>query len=224
MYYHRILKNINSRLTKIRRQLRLLAKGFVRAIAPGKQVNGNPFNAGFVLPTATMVMLAVVLLTSAILLRSFDRAEQASKVTASQEALSLAAPALDRAEAKLQYLLREDPTLPRGQTPSERGVDAYLSDAIDQRYKFPDERRLKVTYNDGDPKTEDEITTAWRFPFDTNGDGDDDHYVIYGIYLKTPLDKRAKTPLQARTPPVAVGTLQKEDCSGDLSSTGNGWY
>ena len=224
MYYHRILKNINSRLTKIRRQLRLLAKGFVRAIAPGKQVNSNLFNAGFVLPTATMVMLAVVLLTSAILLRSFDRAEQASKVTASQEALSLAAPALDRAEAKLQYLLREDPTLPRGQTPSERGVDAYLSDAIDQRYKFPDERRLKVTYNDGDLKTEDEITTAWRFPFDTNGDGDDDHYVIYGIYLKTPLDKRAKTPLQARTPPVAVGTLQKEDCSGDLSSTGNGWY
>ncbi|ABG53128.1 conserved hypothetical protein [Trichodesmium erythraeum IMS101] len=224
MYYHRILKNINSRLTKIRRQLRLLAKGFVRAIAPGKQVNGNLFNAGFVLPTATMVMLAVVLLTSAILLRSFDRAEQVSKVTASQEALSLAAPALDRAEAKLQYLLREDPTLPRGQTPSERGVDAYLSDAIDQRYKFPDERRLKVTYNDNDPKTEDEITTAWRFPFDTNGDGDDDHYVIYGIYLKTPLDKRAKTPLQARTPPVAVGTLQKEDCSGDLSSTGNGWY
>ncbi|MCL2927685.1 MAG: hormogonium polysaccharide biosynthesis protein HpsA [Trichodesmium sp. MAG_R01] len=227
MYYHRILKNINSRLTKIRRQLRLLAKGFVRAIAPGKQVNGNLFNAGFVLPTATMVMLAVVLLTSAILLRSFDRAEQASKVTASQEALSLAAPALDRAEAKLQYLLREDPTLPRGQTPSERGVDAYLSDAIDQRYKFPDERRLKVTYKDTkteDEITEDEITTAWMFPFDANGDGDDDHDVIYGIYLKTPLDKKAKTPLQARTPPVTVGALQKEDCSGDLSSTGNGWY
>ncbi|MGD1805910.1 hormogonium polysaccharide biosynthesis protein HpsA [Dapis sp. BLCC M126] len=218
MYYHRILKNINSIVKKIEKQLRLLTKGLVRAIAQSKKTLGNASNAGFVLPTVTMVMLVVVLLTVAILLRSFDRAEQARNVRVSEQALSAATPALDRARAKLQYLLREDPSLPRGQTPDEDEVDNYLSNAVDERYRFADEERLRVT-NDGE-----EITTAWRFPVDTDNDGNNDSYTIYGIFLATPPSGEQRTPLQARTPPVTVGDLQNENCPAGLSLAGNGWY
>lgn len=43
---------------------------------------------GFVLPTVTMVMLVVILLTIAIALRSFDRADMARNVRVNQAVLS----------------------------------------------------------------------------------------------------------------------------------------
>lgn len=49
-----------------------------------------------------------------------------------------------------------------------------------------------MIYNDNDFKMEDEIIIVWRFFFDINGDGDDDYYVIYGIYFKIFFDKRVK--------------------------------
>ena len=225
MYYHHILKNLNSTVRKIGKQLRLLTKALVRAIAQSKKTLGNASNAGFVLPTVTMVMLVVVLMTVAMLLRSFDRAEQARNVRVSQQALSAATPALDRARAKLQYLLREDPSLPRGQTPGEDAVESYLSNLDDERYqeryKFADEEPLKVN----DPNDDNNfITTAWRFGIDTDNDGEDDSHTIYGIFLATPPNNTERTSLQARTPPVTLGELQNEDCPGGLSLSGNGWY
>ena len=44
--------------------------------------------AGFVLPTVTMVLLVVILLTVAITLRSFDRANTARNVRVNQQVLA----------------------------------------------------------------------------------------------------------------------------------------
>ncbi|NJM23932.1 MAG: hypothetical protein HC907_37760, partial [Richelia sp. SM1_7_0] len=74
-------------------------------------------NAGFLLPTIAMVSLVVVLITVAILFRSFERSKNASNVRVDQVILNATAPAIDRVKAKLNAL-SEDPTLPRG-TPSD---------------------------------------------------------------------------------------------------------
>jgi hypothetical protein len=63
-------------------------------------------NAGFVLPTVAMVALVVVLLTTAILFRSFDRSKNASNVRVNQAVINAAAPAMDRARAKLDAYLK----------------------------------------------------------------------------------------------------------------------
>ncbi|MEB3342537.1 hormogonium polysaccharide biosynthesis protein HpsA [Okeania sp.] len=233
MYYHSILKNINNIVRTIGKQLRLLKKALVRAIALSRKNIANASIAGLVLPTATMVMIVVLLLTTAILLRSFDRAEQARNVRVSQQALSAATPALDRARAKIQYLLREDPILPR-ETPSD---DVLNSTLASNRYEFGDEEKLEVSYDlDEDNTIEDDekITTAWRFPVDTDNDETNDSYTIYGIFFRTPRNgtefKRKRRPLEARTPPMSpLGVLQNQGCEGALGSSASlvgdsGWY
>jgi len=193
--------------------------------------------AGFVLPTVTMVLLVVILLTVAITLRSFDRANMARNVRVNQQVLAAATPALDRAKAKIQFLLYEDPQRPTS-TPSDAEMYRMMSQntATSDLYKFGDEERLILKYpvNNGtgltpaanDPKkppvqntgaaiTESEaINTAWRYPVDTNNDGYFDTFTLYGIFFRSPpIDAttlevaRARKPLDARTPPMSLGVL-----------------
>ncbi|MDJ0510762.1 MAG: hormogonium polysaccharide biosynthesis protein HpsA [Crocosphaera sp.] len=248
MYYHNIKKNIKTIVRNIGKQSRLLIKGLARFTARRKTTVGKAANAGFVLPTVTMVMLVVVLLTVAILLRSFDRAEQARNVRVSEQALSAATPALDRARAKIQYLLQEDPTLPR-ETPSDDVLYSTLTSTTPDRYTFADEDRLSVTYDldengsiesaanpneIAELETNEEITTAWRFRVDTNNNGIADSYTIYGIFFRTPPRSgtsftRERKPLEARTPPMTSGVLQNQACAGALGSSASlvgdsGWY
>jgi hypothetical protein len=61
--------------------------------------------AGFVLPTVVMVILVVTLLTTAIMIRSFDRSKNASNVRVDQAVLKAATPALDRARAKIRAFI-----------------------------------------------------------------------------------------------------------------------
>ncbi|MGD1715468.1 hormogonium polysaccharide biosynthesis protein HpsA [Dapis sp. BLCC M172] len=247
MYYHNIKKNIKTIVINISKQSKLLIRGLVKFTARRKTTLGKATNAGFVLPTVTMVMLVVVLLTVAILLRSFDRAEQARNVRVSEQALSAATPALDRARAKIQYLLQEDPTLPR-ETPSDDVLYSTLSSITPDRYTFADENRLSVTYdldgsnsieNEGNNASQieddEEVRTAWRFPVDTNNNGIADSYTIYGIFFRTPPRNgtgftRERGPLEARTPPMPpLGVLQNQNCAGALGSSASlvgdsGWY
>ena len=72
--------------------------------------------AGFVLPTVTMVALVVVLLTTAMMIRSFDWTKNASNYRVNQVTLSAAEPALERAKKKLDKLFNSPDT--RG-TPSK---------------------------------------------------------------------------------------------------------
>ncbi|TAF19962.1 MAG: hypothetical protein EAZ73_13915 [Oscillatoriales cyanobacterium] len=208
--------------------------------------------AGFVLPTVTMVLLVVILLTVAIVLRSFDRGNMARNVRVNQQVLAAATPALDRAKAKIQFLM--ETTQQRG-TPSD--ADLYLKIATIDDYTFGGEERLvlRADLNGGsidpaadptkppvDPSTgveNEAINTAWRYPVDTNNDGKFDTFTLYGIFFRTPsIDKnlgptfgeflRPRKPLEARTPPMSVGAtnpLCKQGGGTVATLAGDsGWY
>ncbi|PMB49756.1 hypothetical protein CEN39_20335 [Fischerella thermalis CCMEE 5201] len=196
-------------------------------------------NAGFVLPTVAMVSLVVVLLTTAILFRSFERSKNASNVRVNEAVLNAATPAIDRARAKLDALL-EDPTLPRG-TPS----DSALYDALKKdKYRLGDETRLKLAYDfiNGTPniqqntpllENDETLKSAWKYAVDTDNNGKKDTFTLYGIYFRSPSRdsttgqfNRKRNPLEARTPPMdSDSTSQCINAAGFSSLVGNSsWY
>ncbi|MEG5001083.1 hormogonium polysaccharide biosynthesis protein HpsA [Microcoleus sp. B4-D4] len=158
--------------------------------------------AGFVLPTVTMVLLVVILLTVAITLRSFDRANTARNVRVNQQVLAAATPALDRAKAKIQYALS-----PQGSGTLDTPSDLSVYQALDSdRFKFGDEEVLQIKLGN-----DDSINTAWRFPVDTDNNGVNDTYTLYGIYFRSPPRdqetgdfNRSRNSLEARTPPMSL--------------------
>ena len=192
-------------------------------------------NAGFVLPTVTMVSVVVVLLTTAIMFRSFDRAKNASNVRVNQMVMNSAAPAIDRAKAKLNKLFK-DQRLSRA-TPTETEIDNVLVDKISE-YTFGDERNLIVNcydpssgLNQGICSSADTLKTAWEFPIDTDNNGKFDSYTLYGIYYKNPalsdtsLVKR--NTVQARAIPMTItsagGNCPSTAISASLAGV-NGWF
>jgi len=197
-------------------------------------------NAGFVLPTVAMVTLVVVLLTTAILFRSFERSKNASNVRVNEAVLNAATPAIDRARAKLDALV-EDPTLPRG-TPS----DSALYDAIKKdKYRLGDETRLKLAFDIDSSNTvsnptsstaienDETLKTAWKYAVDTDNNGKKDTFTLYGIFFRSPSRdsttgqfNRERKPLDARTPPMDSSSNQQcGGASGFASLVGNSsWY
>jgi hypothetical protein len=200
--------------------------------------------AGFVLPTVTMVLLVVILLTVAIVLRSFDRANTARNVRVNQQVLAAATPALDRAKAKIQFLMES--TQQRG-TPNDADLYLKIASAVPSPtddYTFGDEERLILRADlDGgginasaeakdppvDPTTgveNEAINTAWRYPVDTNNDGKFDTFTLYGIFFRTPKRDdtlgsptlgefiRPRKPLEARTPPMSVAAINPACAQG----------
>ncbi|MEH2324474.1 MAG: hormogonium polysaccharide biosynthesis protein HpsA [Nostoc sp.] len=188
---------------------------FLRAVFGTRKRRGSD-NAGFLLPTVSMVLIVVVLLTAAILFRSFERSKNASNVRVNQSVLNAAAPALDRARAKLDKLFN-DSRLPRA-VPSDKVLESTLSSAANlPEYTFGDETPLKLHYNyttlpTGETNQPADMTTAWMFPIDTNNNGKFDSYTLYGIYFRTPpitsgTYSRPRNPLEARTPPMTSGSI-----------------
>ncbi|MBD1814812.1 hormogonium polysaccharide biosynthesis protein HpsA [Microcoleus vaginatus DQ-U2] len=247
MFKSKLSKVIVSLLRRIAGVTRSGAKRLMRAMLQTLMAMGRRARlpmAGFVLPTVTMVLLVVILLTVAITLRSFDRANTARNVRVNQQVLAAATPALDRAKAKIQFML--DQTQGRG-TPSDE--DLYLmigkpitGGSVTDNYTFGDEKRLKLQYNlDGtggispdlsvnapnfNLETNESINTAWRYPVDTNNDGKFDTFTLYGIFFRTPPRDDAKAsptlgeflrprkPLEARTPPMSVAGLNPKCLQG----------
>lgn len=224
MYKSKLSKVIVSLLRRVLGVTRSGAKRLMRAMLRSLMAMGRRANlpvAGFVLPTVTMVLLVVILLTVAITLRSFDRANNARNVRVNQQVLAAATPALDRAKAKIQYALS-----PGGSGTLETPSDLTIYQAMDStRFQFGDEDVLQIKFDldnsnainpaPTDPTKINEserINTAWRFPVDTNNDGKYDTYTLYGIYFRSPprdIDtgefQRARKGLEARTPPMSIG-------------------
>ncbi|MEG5160782.1 hormogonium polysaccharide biosynthesis protein HpsA [Microcoleus sp. AT3-A2] len=239
MFKSKLSKVIVSLLRRIAGVTRSGAKRLMRAMLQTLMAMGRRARlpmAGFVLPTVTMVLLVVILLTVAITLRSFDRANTARNVRVNQQVLAAATPALDRAKAKIQFVLYEDPQRPTS-TPSDAELYRMMSEntGTSDLYKFGDEERLILKYpvngtsltNANNPKLppvqnsgagiveSEAINTAWRYPVDTNNDGKFDTFTLYGIFFRNPpLDAtslevaRARKPLDARTPPMSLGVLE----------------
>ncbi|MBD2385709.1 hormogonium polysaccharide biosynthesis protein HpsA [Cylindrospermum sp. FACHB-282] len=204
--FTKLFKQISKQsLSAIKKQIIWLLRTL---FAPNRRRGSG--NAGFVLPTVAMVSLVVVLLTAAILFRSFERSKNATNVRVNETALNAATPAIDRARAKLNKLF-QDGRLPRA-TPTDIALTNTLVNNIDE-YTFGDETKLTVIQG------ANSLQTAWRYPVDTDNNGKFDSYTLYGIYYKNPPTsnnqyERARNPLEARTPPMTYG-----DVSGDCGDT-----
>ncbi|MEG4940017.1 hormogonium polysaccharide biosynthesis protein HpsA [Microcoleus sp. F4-D5] len=243
MFKSKLSKVIVLLLRRVLGVTRSGAKRLMRAMLRSLMAMGRRAKlpvAGFVLPTVTMVLLVVILLTVAITLRSFDRANTARNVRVNQQVLAAATPALDRAKAKIQFMLREDPQRPTA-TPSDDEMYRMMSASDSLKatppkdiYTFGDETRLKLKYDldrDGainpdsalpDAEKDEQINTAWRYAVDTDNNGLFDTFTLYGIYFRSPERKttspdagsfiRARQPLEARTPPMA-GKISDLKCA-----------
>ncbi|WP_445636649.1 hormogonium polysaccharide biosynthesis protein HpsA [Nostoc sp. DSM 114161] len=241
----------NKLVKAIQKTFKLIGKNFLSAI--NKRIiwllrtifltrrRRTPANAGFVLPTVAMVTLVVVLLTAAILFRSFERAKNASNVRVNEATMQAATPALERAKAKITALFT-DPTLPRS-VPSNVTLYNTLTNKL-PAYTFGDETPITVPYNINRNSTieatntmiledRENIQTAWKFPADTDNNGKFDSFILYGIYFRTPPQSgtsqaRKRSPLDARTPPMLPAKAGGAcDVAGETSASlvGNsGWY
>ncbi|MEH2227318.1 hormogonium polysaccharide biosynthesis protein HpsA [Nostoc sp.] len=207
----------------------------------GTQRRRGSVNSGFVLPTVAMVVLVVVLLTTAILFRSFERSKNASNVRVNEATMQAATPALDRAKAKISALF-SDATLPRS-VPSNVTLYNTLINKLPV-YTFGDETPITLAYDlDKDNTIEadktillenkENIQTAWKFPADTDNNGKFDSFILYGIYFRTPpqtgtTQTRSRSPLDARTPPMLPAKAGGAcDVAGDTSASlvgSSGWY
>lgn len=246
MYKSKLSKVIVSLLRRIAGVTRSGANRLMRAMLRSLMAMGRRANlpvAGFVLPTVTMVLLVVILLTIAITLRSFDRANTARNVRVNQQVLAAATPAIDRAKAKIQYALSA-----QGSGTLETPSDLSVYQAMDSdRFKFGDEDALQIKFDLDNSKVinstdltklneNERINTAWRFPVDTDNNGKFDTYTLYGIYFRSPTrDKetgefnRSRKTLEARTPPMSISQSGSAICkaaAGTSSSLvgSSDWY
>jgi Tfp pilus assembly protein PilX len=243
----KISQNIRQSRFAIKKQRVWLLKIF---LINSKQKKSR--NSGFVLPTVVMVSLVVVLLTTAIMFRSFERAKNASNVRVNEAVINAATPALDRAKTKLNKLF-SDSRLPRA-TPTDTALVSHFA-AYNNEYTFGDEQQIKVQLSTADQNklttaeksklttgstaTDQEKTyltqlqSAWMYPVDTDNNGKYDTYTMYGIYFKNPpvtngAYERSRNPLEARTIPMMGGNVGS-NC-GNVAGTsatlvGNsGWF
>ncbi|MDX2100778.1 MAG: hypothetical protein SFW36_23615, partial [Leptolyngbyaceae cyanobacterium bins.59] len=211
-----------------RKLAKVVTKGFITWLLRGLFALGRrTAAAGFVLPTVVMVTLVVVLLTTAVMLRSFDRTRNASNFRVNEVLLNAAAPALDRARLKLSALFA-DPALPTG-TPAEESLYNLL---LRDRYRFGDETRLTVAseFNGASGiQADEQITTAWRFAADTDNNGKFDSYTLYGIYLKSPSVSntgefnRPRSAIEARTPPMVDQRQLSGACAANTGTAGTSY-
>jgi type II secretory pathway pseudopilin PulG len=238
----KIFKTIQNLVKPLRKLFTAVAKTIANGVLRGLLNLGKkrPQNAraGFALSTTLMVVLVVTLLSTALVLRSFDRSKTASNTRQEQVIQNTATPAIDRARAKLDAML-SDPALPRG-TPAD---DKMLTVMADAKYTFPDEIRLKLAYDiDGGgiapynsttnaqySKTDETLTTAWKFPVDTDGNGLYDSFSIYGLFWRTPpVTRTERKPLEARSlaqdANAASSNCATAGQSAATSVTGGDWY
>lgn len=237
--FHHIVQAFVSQLEKLaasEKSLRQQLHWLLRSQMVSSQTRNS--EAGFVLPTVVMVTLVVVLLTTALVLRSFDRSRNARNFRVNETVLNAATPALDRARAKIDALFK-DPTLPRA-TPSEIALYNAIKNSS---YDLPGETRLTLANNfngttgiqNSANVVNDETTkTAWAFDVDTNNDGVLDSTTIYGIYFRTPARNatgrftRERNPLEARTPPMedAIASGVCANVLGGIANLvgGSDWY
>ena len=86
--------------------------------------------SGFVLPTTVLLLLVVALTASALTYRAYSRSTQAILERQQQVITNATAPAVDRAKAKIDYLLSQDTRSPR-KVPTSDQMAAMLQATVD---------------------------------------------------------------------------------------------
>ena len=161
--------------------------------------------SGFVIPTAMMLLLVLSLIIGSMLIRTVQRTEQVMSRREQLVIYKAAAPAIDRAKSKIEYLFSSDPRGLTSSVPSSERLEAMMLnrdvtspdgsggtntvlEAIkdDQGnflevYDFPDETRLELPTSGGTPNR----YNAWSFTVDKDGDGNKETTIAYSILMKT---------------------------------------
>ena len=126
--------------------------------------------AGFVLPTTVLLLLVMTLTVGALSFRTASRTQSTYLAREQQVIDNIAAPAVDRAKAKLEYLFVRDVRMPGAGTPSSDVLALLLlnksglgiSELGTDPYTLPDETRLDIN---GD----DKLDNAWSFSLRSDG-------------------------------------------------------
>ena len=227
-FFAEFIAKLRKWLNKIGSPIRI-SRRLVRQLLGASRGKGAGKAAGFVLPTVTLVTLIVTLLVVTTVARSSQRAQSAANARTEQVFKSAATPIVDRARAKIDALLN-DGNLTR-ETPPELRLDSVITNDSGV-YTLPDETRLQLVYNFIDPtnaapkitytggkiENREYVSTAWKFPIDTDNNGKFDSYGLYSILFRArpPLvTDRPVVPIEARALPMDETTL-----SGACVSTG----
>ncbi len=228
-FFAEFIAKLRKWLNKIGSPIRISRRLVRQLLGASKgQRKGAGKAAGFVLPTVTLVTLVVTLLVVTTVARSSERAKSAANSRTEQVFRSAATPIVDRARAKLDALIN-DAKLPRT-TPSELTLDSVIT-SDGGAYTLPDETRLQLVYNFTDPtntkidytssqiENREYVSTAWKFPIDTDNNGKFDSYGLYSILFRArppAVTNRPVAPIESRALPMDETTL-----TGACVSTGN---
>lgn len=225
-FFAEFIAKLRKWLNKIGSPVRI-SRRFVRQLLGESRGQKKSPARGFVLPTVVMVTLLVTLLVVTTVSRSSERAQTAANARQEQVFKSAATPIVDRARAKIDALLNDE-RLPRT-TPSEDKLDSVITADSSGKYTFPDETRLQMVYNfpntdqkintSGSISSREYVSTAWKFPVDTDNDGKFDSYGLYSILFRTRpsvITDRPLVPIEARSLPMDETTL-----AGSCSQSGD---
>jgi type II secretory pathway pseudopilin PulG len=140
---------------------------------------------GFVLPVAILIVLVLSLVTVGLLTRSTQRSIQTQVERAGQTVSRQLNAAIDRARAKIEYLVR-DPRLPAGTPTDAQLVAALINDGEGEEeliprdennpYILPDETQFVIGGN-----IQQVRAPAWWFLADTDNNGVNDSVTAYTI-------------------------------------------
>ncbi|URR35806.1 hormogonium polysaccharide biosynthesis protein HpsA [Thermosynechococcus sp. HN-54] len=164
--------------------------------------------AGFVLPTAVIVLVVITLTVGALMLRTLNRTAEVGAQRQELQVLNATAPAVDRAKAKLEYFFTQDPLRPQG-VPGEAQIEQIMLNTANRNpdpYTFADERRIDIN-GDG------VVDNAWAFQPTA------DSIVAYSILMRRPndtqinqTDAQKAAGLLTRSRPVGI-TEQGNQCA-----------
>ena len=227
-FFAEFIAKLRKWLNKIGSPIRI-SRRFVRQLLGATKGQRKGGAAGFVLPTVTLVTLVVTLLVVTTVSRSSERAQTASNARIEQVFRSAATPIVDRARAKIDALLN-DGKLPRT-TPPELTLDSVIT-SDSGKYTLPDETRLQLVFNFRNPtaaaprinftspqiENREYVSTAWKFPIDTDNNGKFDSFGLYSILFRArppAIIDRPVVPIESRALPMDETTL-----SGACVATG----
>ncbi len=173
-------------------------------------------NSGFILPTATLLIVVAFLIMMSLLARTANRVAQ---VAGQRERIAVEGPSsesIDRARAKLEYLLTQGwSELPRD--PSEQDFEDFLGNRLreggeirprksDDPYTLPDEIRCGAQNGDclnaGAAFTPDGIAPTWAYRVDLNGNGTvndpADGIAVYSIVGRVFRGNKSAVPFEGK--------------------------
>ena len=171
-------------LRKIWRFPRTALKRFVSDLLRLMLLSQRPWRMaqrGFVLPTTVLLVLVVVLTATALTYRTLSRSQMGIAQREQVRVAAVAAPAVDRAKAKIEFLFTSDPRLTSGlptpdvlasmmlATPYDPSVTPLMSGK--DPFTLPGEDRIDLN-NDG------KLDNAWKFT-----DSDTGEQIVYSVLV-----------------------------------------